>query len=697
MQADKPGDRPESTNLTGLYPHALKSMINRSLLSTFGQPAGRRPASWPATFPHQAGSLILASLLCCFWAAGVCAQGWRPAGDNLKTEWAQQLRPDSILPEYPRPELERPQWQNLNGLWDYAVTGVKASRPSSWQGKILVPFCIESSLSGVQRRFTGANCLWYHRDLSVRRPPGGGHLLLHFGASDWRTVVFLNGELVGNHAGGYDPFAFDLTAFLRDGDTQNLTVQVFDATDEGEPVTASDEDNVSPSDQSEQPRGKQALLADDPNYFFYNITYTAVSGIWQTVWLEQVPGQYIERLEVHPDLDSGKVDVTAMTEGGDGPVTVAIQSPDGRRIAEESGPSNAPVRLSVAEPQPWSPNHPALYGLEVTFGPDRVRSYFGFRKIERRKDAHGISRFYLNNHPIFLYGPLDQGYWPDGIYTAPTDAALRHDLEVEKKFGFNCVRKHIKVEPSRWYYWADHLGLLVWQDFPALSPVLDAGHTVNHADFERPPEAKAQIETEMHRMVTNLSCHPSIIIWTVFNEAWGQYDTQRVTGLFQRWDRSRLVDDASGWNDRRCGDLFDEHDYGAATSRDGQVPFGKVAGLDPGTVLNRVVVLGEYGGRGISNSGLQAGGFMPHVWKHKPLWRYEQLRDADQLKKAFLDGVSRVGELAREGLGAAVYTQLTDVEGEVNGLMTYDRQKYKVAPDAVHDRIQAVIREGSTE
>jgi hypothetical protein len=673
-------------------------MIDLSLMSKFRRSvAGRRAENCVANFQLQTGRLIPLFLLCCFWTAAASAQAWRPAGDNLKTEWAHQVHPDSVLPEYPRPELERVQWQNLNGLWDYAVTDVKALTPPSWQGKILVPFCIESSLSGVQKRFSGANCLWYHRDFIARRAAGGGHLLLHFGACDWRTVVFLNGDLVGSHAGGYDPFTFDLTPFLRDGDTQSLTVQIFDSTDEGEPVTAGDEDKPLPHNESDQPRGKQTLLADDPNYFFHNITYTAASGIWQTVWLEQVPSQYVARLEVHPDLDSGKVDVTAMAQGGAGPVTVAIQSPDGRRMTDGSGPANAPVRLSVPEPQPWSPDHPALYGLEVTFGPDRVRSYFGFRKIERRKDAHGIARFYLNHHPIFLYGPLDQGYWPDGIYTAPTDAALRHDLEVEKRFGFNCVRKHIKVEPARWYYWADHLGLLVWQDFPALSPVLDSAHTLNHPDFERPPAAKAQIETEMHRMVETLSCHPAVIIWTVFNEAWGQYDTQRVTGLFKRWDPTRLVDDASGWNDRRCGDLFDEHDYGPPNKRDGQVPFGKVVGLDPGVVLDRVVVLGEYGGRGISNPGLDAEGFMPHVWKHKELWRYEELKDAAQLKKAFLDGVSRVSDLTRQGLGGAIYTQLTDVEGEVNGLMTYDRGKFKVPPDAVHDQIQAVVREGSAE
>jgi beta-galactosidase/beta-glucuronidase len=533
-------------------------MINRSLMSKFRHSvAGRRVENGGAIFQLQTGRLILLFLLGCFWTAAACAQGWRPAGDNLKTEWTQQVRPDSVLPEYPRPELERVQWQNLNGLWDYAVTDVKALNPGSWQGKILVPFCIESSLSGVQKHFTGANCLWYHRDFLARRASGGGHLLIHFGACDWRTVVFLNGDLVGSHAGGYDPFTFDLTPFLRDGDTQSLTVQVFDSTDEGEPITGADEDKPFPSNQSDQPRGKQTLLAEDPNYFFHNITYTAVSGIWQTVWLEQVPSQYITNLEVHPDLDTGRVSVTATTQGGAGLVTVAVQSPDGRRITDGSGPANAPIRLSIPEPQPWSPDHPALYGLEVTFGPDRVRSYFGFRKIERRRDARGIDRFYLNNHPIFLYGPLDQGYWPDGIYTAPTDAALRHDLEVEKRFGFNCVRKHIKVEPARWYYWADHLGLLVWQDFPALSPVLDSAHTLNHPDFERPPAAKAQIETEMHRMVATLSCHPSVIIWTVFNEAWGQYDTQRVTDLFKRWDPTRLVDGASGCNDRRCGDLFD--------------------------------------------------------------------------------------------------------------------------------------------
>ena len=635
-----------------------------------------------------------------FCVASARAQAWHPAGDNLKTGWTSQVQPDQPLNEYPRPELQRDGWQNLNGLWDYAITDATAAGPpASWQGKILVPFCVESSLSGVQTRVNGSQYLWYRREFRAKRPAGGGHLLLHFGACDWRTVVFLNGELVGSHAGGYDPFTFDLTPFLGEGDNQTLTVQVFDATDEGEPITRNDEsDKRSVSDQSDQPRGKQTSI-QDPNYFFYPITYTPTTGIWQTVWLEEVPGVYIERLVVKPDLDSGRLEVTAVTPGGAGPVQVTVRGPvnvaggaEGAKATQGTGVANAPVELVIPDPQAWSPEQPALYDLEVTCGPDRVRSYFGFRTIERRKDGRGRERFYLNHHPIFLYGPLDQGYWPDGIYTAPTDEALAHDLDVEKSFGFNCVRKHIKVEPARWYYWADRKGLLVWQDFPALGPVLDADHTQNQPDFTRSPAAKAQIETEMRRMVEALACHPSIILWTVFNEAWGQYDTGRVTQLFQRWDPTRLVDSVSGWNDRGYGDLFDEHDYNPpARDPDTNGPFGRVG--NPG----RIVVIGEYGGRGVSDSGLETEGLMAHMWKHKPLWRYQELSGTAQLKQAVLDGISRVRDLARQGLGGAIYTQLTDVEGEANGLMTYDRDKFKVPPDAIREPIQAVIREGSTE
>ncbi|MBV9489748.1 MAG: beta-galactosidase [Verrucomicrobia bacterium] len=628
-------------------------------------------------------------------------QPWRPAGDNLKTRWTAQVQPDQPLNEYPRPELQRERWQNLNGLWDYAIADSNAADPPPWQGKILVPFCIESSLSGLQKRVSPGQCLWYHREFRAKRPAGGGHLLLHFGACDWRTVVLLNGKLVGSHAGGYDPFTFDLTPFLsEEGDAQTLTVQVFDATDEGEPVTREDENRAPcPGDQSDQPRGKQTAI-EDPNYFFYDITYTPATGLWQTVWLEEVPGLYIERLVVKPDLDAGVVEVTAVAPDGAGPVAVAVRGPvnvaggdtgGAARVTKGDGMANAPVRLTIPDPQAWSPERPALYDLEIACGPDRVRSYFGFRTIERRKDAHGTERFYLNHRPIFLYGPLDQGYWPDGVYTAPTDEALAHDLDVEKAFGFNCVRKHIKVEPARWYYWADRKGLLVWQDFPAAGPVLDAEHTQNKPDFKRSPAAKAQLETEMRRMVETLSGHPSVILWTVFNEAWGQYDTERVTGLFQRWDPSRLVDSVSGWNDRGCGDLFDEHDYNPpARDADGNGPFGKVG--DPG----RIVVVGEYGGLGLTEAAMDQGELDGHLW-HKRHWAYRQFANPEQLRTVVLDGIARTGYLARQGLGAAIYTQLTDVEGEVNGLMTYDREKFKVPPEMVHDRIQAVIREGSAE
>jgi hypothetical protein len=573
------------------------------------------------------------------------AAAWQVAGDELKTRWAQQVRPDRVLPEYPRPELERTEWQSLNGLWDYAVTDGRVTQTPAWQGEILVPFCVESALSGVKRRVTGSECLWYHRRFTAK-PPAGGRLLLHFGACDWRTVVTLNGHYVGSHTGGYDPFTFDLTPFLAQADRQDLTVQVVDATDDA------------------QPRGKQSL---DPKGIFY----TSTTGIWQTVWLEPVPGGYVDRLLVRPDYDRSAVSVTVQIPYRTDPVTVAVIGPDGRRLIEGQGVANAPVQLTIPDAQPWSPGHPVLYGLAISAGEDHVRSYFGLRKIERRQDPNGISRIYLNNQSLFLYGPLDQGFWPDGVYTAPTDEALRYDLDVEKRLGFNCVRKHIKVEPARWYYWADQLGLCVWQDFPSVTDhLLERGA----ADVGRPVVAKSEIETEMHRMVQTLTDHPCVIIWTVFNEGWGQYDTARVTKQFQTWDPGRLVDAASGWIDRGTGDFVDYHSYPDPVR---QVERG-----------NRVAVQGEYGGGGL---------LVPdHVWRFRDSFQYRGFDNPDELRRFVLDGASRIGELARQGLSAAIYTQITDVEGEINGLMTYDRGVLKVPAEEVRQQVEAVIKAGST-
>ncbi|HEY0789553.1 MAG TPA: glycoside hydrolase family 2 TIM barrel-domain containing protein [Chthoniobacterales bacterium] len=575
------------------------------------------------------------------------AQAWQPAGEELKTRWSEQVRPDRVLPEYPRPELERTEWQNLNGLWDYAITDAHAAQPAAWEGEILVPFCVESALSGVKRRVTGSECLWYHRRFTAGRPGEGRRLLLHFGASDWQTTVTLNGHQVGSHTGGYDPFTFDLTPFLAPSESQDLVVQVTDGTD------------------GAQPRGKQSL---DPKGIFY----TPTTGLWQTVWLEPVPDKHLDGLLVRPDLDRNAVTVTALIPYRTDPVTVIVNAPDGRRLVEGQGVANAPVRLVIPDPRPWTPGDPVLYGLTVRMGEDHVRSYFGLRKVECRQDARGVSRIYLNNKPLFLYGPLDQGFWPDGIYTAPTDEALRYDLDVEKRLGFNCVRKHIKVEPARWYYWADRLGLCVWQDFPSVTDqLLDRGAP----DLVRPAATKAEIETEMHRMVQTLDMHPSVIIWTAFNEGWGQYDTARVTKQFQTWDPKRLVDGASGWTDRGTGDFLDYHSYPDPVR---QPQGGK-----------RVAVQGEYGGGGLL--------VRDHVWKFRDSFQYRGFDDAEGLKRFVLAGVSRIGELARQGLGAAIYTQITDVEGEINGLMTYDRKVIKVPPEEIRPEVEAAIRAGSAE
>ncbi|MBV9674516.1 MAG: glycoside hydrolase family 2, partial [Verrucomicrobia bacterium] len=452
--------------------------------------------------------------------------------------------------------MVRSNWVNLNGLWSFALAPADFGPPNEFNGEILVPFCIESALSGVGRNIGTGQALWYSRNFSIPDLSKNERLLLHFDAVDWESKVIVNGHTVGEHRGGYDPFTFDITDYLVRAPRQVLTVRVIDSTD------------------SYQPRGKQSLRPS-------GIFYTATSGIWQTVWLETVPSNYIRALKISPDIDKGLVTVSVRMPGTE-QAQIKVLDEAGREIASRTGPVNTDVAIKVPDPRYWSPDDPYLYSLKILAGSDLVTSYFGMRKIERRADQTGAYRFFLNNQPIFLSGPLDQGFWPDGISTAPNDEALRFDLETSKRFGFNVVRKHVKVEPERWYYWADRLGLLVWQDFPSVMDVLlDRGA----ADLTRSNEAKQQIETEMQLMVECHWNHPCIIMWVSFNEGWGQYDTARVVGLFKSWDSSRLIDNASGWIDRNVGDVLDLHSYPAPSK------FPKNA--------SRIVVQGEYGGGGL--------------------------------------------------------------------------------------------------
>ncbi len=541
---------------------------------------------------------------------------------RLTTRWTNSVDPEHVLPEYPRPQLTRRSWVNLNGRWDYCVTAKDAPVPTSFGGTILVPFPIESFLSGVQRAVTEKDRLWYHR--TFRAPPRkpGWRLLLHFGAVDWRTTVFVNGVRVGEHEGGYDPFTIDITDALESAPQQSITVGVWDPTDKGP-----------------QPRGKQVL---GPK----SIWYTAVTGIWQTVWLEPVPPIRIDRLEVTPNLDSSTVVVRVGVTGADSTVTFTATTSDMKhRIVEGRGVNSQPLTLRLGSVRPWSPSDPYLYRLQVRLSSgDTVGSYFGMRKIALGRDRNGTLRLFLNNAPLFQYGMLDQGWWPDGLYTAPMDAALRYDLETMKRLGFNLVRKHVKVEPDRWYYHADRLGMLVWQDMPSGDNNTEAG--------------KAVFAEELGHLVDALGNHPSIVTWVPFNEEWGQHDTECYVVWLKNRDPSRLVNNASGWVDKGVGDMSDIHAYPGPGI---PVPDDK-----------RALVLGEFGGLGLPIAG--------HTWVDQNNWGYRTFTSRQAVGEAYAELQRQLRFMIADGLSAAIYTQTTDVEIEVNGLMTYDRAIVKLPP-----------------
>jgi Glycosyl hydrolases family 2/Glycosyl hydrolases family 2, sugar binding domain/Glycosyl hydrolases family 2, TIM barrel domain len=559
------------------------------------------------------------------------AANWQPANGPLMTRWARDVSPDRVLPEYPRPQLVRDEWLNLNGLWDYAIRPRGEARPAKWDGQILVPFAVESALSGVMKPVGPDNRLWYRRTFAPRAAWRGKRLLLHFGAVDWHAEVFVNGTRVGEHRGGYDPFTFDITGAIGDRREHELVVSVWDPTDAGK-----------------QPRGKQVRKPR-------SIWYTAVTGIWQTVWVEPVATRYVERLRITPDVAGSQVRVDVAVAGPSGAslVDVVIKDADGRSVVERRGvQGGTPIELALPKARLWSPAAPHLYDLEVTLREgkaviDRVGSYFGMRSLEMRKDRAGVNRLFLNGAPVFQLGPLDQGWWPDGLYTAPMDAALKYDIEVTRQLGFNMARKHVKVEPARWYYWCDTLGLLVWQDMPS-------------GDYDT-AESQAQYRRELESMMDALANHPSIVMWVPFNEGWGQFDTESVAKLVKARDPSRLVNEASGWDDRGSGDVRDIHQY----------PGPSIPPLED----DRAAVLGEFGGLGFVVD--------DHLWQRDENWGYRSYKSRTELNDQYAGRLSALGPLIAQGLVAAVYTQTTDVEIEVNGLMTYDRAVVKLDADRV--------------
>jgi beta-galactosidase/beta-glucuronidase len=592
-------------------------------------------------------TMLLALALC----SSTFAQ-WKPAGDKIKTSWGEQLDPKNVLPEYPRPIMERSDWKNLNGLWKYAITKKGDPTPAAYQGDILVPFAVESSLSGVGKMINEKEELWYQRTFDVPSAWRGKQILLHFGAVDWKAEVWVNDVKVGEHTGGFTPFYFDITSVLNKGNN-DLVVKVWD-----------------PSDRGEQPRGKQIA---NP----HGIWYTPVTGIWQTVWLEPVATQYITNLKTTPDIDNNsvKVEVAANTTSAD---KVEVKVFDGKNLVAKGAALNGvPVELAMpANAKLWSPNSPFLYNMEVTLykdgkAIDQVKSYTAMRKYSIRKGQNGITRLQLNNKDYFQFGPLDQGWWPDGLYTAPTDEALVYDLKKTKDFGYNMVRKHVKVEPARWYTHCDQLGLIVWQDMPngGPSPQWQARNYFNGREVIRSAASEANYRKEWKEIIDCLYSYPSIAVWVPFNEAWGQFKTPEIVAWTKEYDPSRLVNPASGGNHYTCGDILDLHHY----------PGPNMFLYDP----RRATVLGEYGGIGLVVEG--------NTWVNdKKNWGYVKFNTSDEVTNEYIKYGKHLLELIRKGFSAAVYTQTTDVEGEINGLMTYDRKVIKMNEAKVREINQQI-------
>ncbi|HEU4554122.1 MAG TPA: glycoside hydrolase family 2 TIM barrel-domain containing protein [Chitinophaga sp.] len=586
--------------------------------------------------------LILSVLFLCSLAYHASAQT-----GTLQTRWAKDAKAAATpLPEYPRPQMMRSAWMNLNGAWQYAlVPNSQTGAPAAYAGNIQVPYPVESQLSGVNKTVGKDQAVWYKRTFTLPTAFKKKNVLLHFGAVDWQADVYINGRHAGTHKGGYDPFTFDITGLLKKSGAQEITVRVWDPTDDGP-----------------QPRGKQVKKPE-------GIWYTPVTGIWQTVWLEPVAPTYIASLKPVPDIDKQDLQLTVNAPNllpGDVIKVTALDN--GQQVAAQTSANGNALTLHIPDAKLWSPEHPYLYNLQVAITRkgkvvDEVKSYFAMRKISIAPDDKGIQRMLLNNKFVFQFGPLDQGWWPDGLYTAPTDAALLYDLTQTKAMGFNMIRKHVKVEPARWYRYADSLGILVWQDMPS-------GDLGNHwenrpgvlgraTDRNRDANSESIYRTEWKAIMDALQPFPCIVVWVPFNEAWGQFKTAEITKWTMEHDPSRLVNSASGGNFYPVGHIIDLHAY-----PDPAMPHPDLFGKD------RALVLGEYGGLGLPLTG--------HTWQQKDNWGYRTFKNADDLFDTYKHYCERLQKLKEAGLSAAVYTQTTDVEMEVNGLMTYDREITKV-------------------
>lgn len=573
---------------------------------------------------------------------------------SIHTRWRDKVDSNNVLPEYPRPQLVRENnWLNLNGIFDYVITKMGSKWPDKFTGKILVPFCIESELSGVGKPLMPGELLWYRKKFTLPEKFEGKRILLHFGAVDWKAKVYMNGSLVGGHTGGYCPFTIDITNNLSDGENE-LIVSVYDPTDEGW-----------------QQRGKQVL---NPHGFWY----TATSGIWQTVWVEAVNENYISNLKLTPNIDKCRVNVMADIVG-EGELSAKIT--DGGKTVFE-GEINASQFIPIENPVYWSPENPHLYDIELTLADadgnkDVIKSYFGMRKFSVGEDENGVPRLMLNNKPYFQKGLLDQGYWCESLLTPPTEEAMIYDIKKMKEMGFNMLRKHIKVEPARWYYLCDKMGMIVWQDMisggqyigtvtagilPLLKIKLDDD---NYKRFKRSnPQARADFKRELFEMIDSLYNFTSIGCWVVFNEGWGQFDAADIYARVKAYDSTRVIDHASGWYDQGCGDLNSIHKY---------VLKVKCPKLD-----KRPFVLSEFGGYSRICQG--------HTFNEKKSFGYKMYKTEQSLTAAYKKLMeNEIMPLIGKGLSATVYTQVSDVELEVNGIMTYDRELVKLDEKTVKE------------
>ncbi|MBD3350482.1 MAG: beta-galactosidase [Candidatus Lokiarchaeota archaeon] len=571
------------------------------------------------------------------------SNAWNPVKGDLITNWAAQIDPRLPLPEYPRPQFKRRLWKNLNGLWEYAIRLKSKKWDKKTDGEILVPFPIESSLSGVKKSIKPKDKLWYRRYFTIPEEWKLKTIFLHFGAVDWHSIVWINGNKVGEHKGGYTPFKLDITDSLKDNKNE-LVIEVWDPTNKGR-----------------QERGKQVLRPS-------GVFYTAISGIWQTVWLEPVNSAHIADVKIKTNIDTKLVSFTIKVVNPKEQDEIKVEiEPNIKKTLKMTKNTNN-IKLKIADPILWAPNKPYLYNTTIELERngeiiDKVDTYFGMRKIHLMKDEEGVQRIALNNQILFQYGPLDQGYWPDGLYTAPTDDALKYDIEIAKKLGFNMIRKHIKVEPARWYHYCDKLGMLVWQDMPNGGRVVPgevAGLVLRELLYipigRLRKKNQANYYVELKNMIECLYNHPSIVMWVPFNEGWGQFKTEKVVELIRKLDDTRLINNASGWMDREVGDVHDIHSY----------PGPKMPDIEE----ERAAVNGEFGGLGLEIKG--------HSWDIRRKWGYRKMSSNETFTERYKTLMKKLKSLIKKGLSAAVYTQITDVEGEINGLLTYDREIIKI-------------------